>query len=82
MSPKKDEYMRGYVDGFKNGLAEAGRAKAEIAREQARWANDVVVTATGVFPPNYVVRSPCDPPLPKPDFLYIEGTVYRKEPAK
>ncbi|WP_133116178.1 hypothetical protein [Mesorhizobium wenxiniae] len=63
-------------------IGDLARAKAEIAREQARWANDVVVTATGVFPQNYVVRSPCDPPLPKPDFLYIEGTVYRKESAK
>ncbi|RWL14846.1 MAG: hypothetical protein EOR57_31365 [Mesorhizobium sp.] len=63
-------------------IGDLARAKAEIAREQARWANDVVVTATGVFPQNYVGRSPCDPPLPKPDFLYIEGTVYRKESAK
>jgi hypothetical protein len=26
MTPKKDEYMRGYADGFKDGMAEASRS--------------------------------------------------------
>jgi hypothetical protein len=29
MSPKKDAYMRGYVDGFKDGIAEASKAFGE-----------------------------------------------------
>lgn len=30
MSPKKDEYMRGYGDGFKDGLAEAKRVERQL----------------------------------------------------
>ncbi|RWP29887.1 hypothetical protein [Mesorhizobium sp.] len=51
----------------------------DLETEQARWTNAVAVTVPGVFPQDYVVRSPCDPPLPKPDVLYIDGAVYRRE---
>ncbi|WP_287210710.1 hypothetical protein [Mesorhizobium sp.] len=63
--------------------AENERLKAELAQlrsDQARWTNAVVVSATGLYPQDYVVRSPCDPPLPKPDVLYIDGAVYRMDP--
>ncbi|WP_292052601.1 hypothetical protein [Mesorhizobium sp.] len=62
--------------------AENERLKADLAQlrsEQARWSNAVVVSATGLYPQDYVVRSPCDPPLPKPDVLYIDGAVYRMD---
>ena len=38
MSPKKDEYMRGYGDGFKDGMI----APHEPKNEPTRWSRDEV----------------------------------------
>ncbi|WP_287150632.1 hypothetical protein [Mesorhizobium sp.] len=53
----------------------------ELETEQARWTNAVAVTVPGVFPQDYVVRSPCDLAPPRPDVLYVDGAVYRRETA-
>ncbi|SDL08047.1 hypothetical protein SAMN05428953_12671 [Mesorhizobium muleiense] len=69
---------RDLIDCIDCTLAELRRVK----EEQSRWTNVIAVTAPGLFPQDYVFRSPCDPPLPKPDVLYIDGAVYRREIAQ
>lgn len=72
---------RDLIDCIDCTLAELYRIK----EEQSRWTNAVVVGITGAvcLPPNHnTFVSPCAQPPPKPDVLYVDGAVYRREGAQ
>ncbi|RWQ35819.1 MAG: hypothetical protein EOS20_17245 [Mesorhizobium sp.] len=73
-----ERYALAHEIKIKQGLVTKMR---ELETEQARWTNAVAVTVPGVLRQDYMVVSPCGLAPPKPDVLYIDGAVYRRETA-